>query len=72
MLFRNNIKFPQMPFSLIPKVLDIINMILFIRKKLQVINAKMSDSLSVHGVVPCPTICVHNAIRHNFLPHNEH
>ena len=47
MLFRDTVKFAHMPFGLVPKILDTIDMIFLISQKLRMMDAKMAESLVV-------------------------
>ncbi len=68
MVFGNTIVLAQMPFGLIPKVFNPIDVIMLVRKKLAVIDAIVLKLRYIQGIVRTIIVSVHNAIRHHLLP----
>ena len=67
MLLGNTVKFAQMPFCLIPKVLNAVYVVLTVSKFLGMVDAVMDKTAYVQLVVTAQTIRVNNAVRHDFL-----
>ena len=62
MLLRHTIESAQMSLCLIPKILNAIDVVLFIRKQLTVINAVMLKLGHIQGIVTTKSIGIDDAI----------
>ncbi len=60
----NAIVFAQVAFSLIPKVFDAIDVIVFVRKELTMVNTIVLKLGYVQGIVGTIIVCIDNTIRH--------
>ena len=65
--FRNAVKFAQMPFCLIPKVLNAVDVVPAVGKFLGMVDAVMDETAHVQLVVATQTIGINNTVRHDFL-----
>ena len=67
MVFGYPVVFTQMAFRLIPKVLNAIDVIVFVYKKLTMGNTIVLKLRHIQGVVGTIIVRIDNAIRHNLL-----
>ena len=67
MLLGNAVKFAQMPFCLIPKVLYPIDVVLTAGKRFGMVDAIMDETAHVQLVVAAQAIRVNNTVWHDFL-----
>ena len=67
MLCGNTIKFSHMPFGLIPKVLNPIDVILFVSKQFWVIDPVVLKLRHIQHVIRTVVIGVHNAVWFNLF-----
>ena len=65
--FRNAVKFAQMPFCLIPKVLNAVDVVPAVGKFLGMVDAVMDKTAHVQLIIAAQAIRVNNAVRHDFL-----
>ena len=65
MLLGNTVKLPHMTLRLVPKILDTVDMILFVCKKFGMVDAKMLKVRDVQDVVTAPTVRIDDTIRHH-------
>ena len=72
MNFWDAIIFSEVPFCLIPEVLNSIDMIVFVGKKLRMVNAIMLKFRYIQDIIRSITICIHNAVWLDFLPNNRY
>ena len=69
-LLLDTVKFSHMTLCLIPKILNPINVVLFVCKKFTMIDASMVKVTNIKCVVRSEGICVNNAIRLDFFTNN--
>jgi len=58
----------QMPFRLIPKVFNAIDVVLFVRKELAMVNAIVLELRHIQSIVRAIIVSIDNTIRHDLLP----
>lgn len=63
MHFRNAVKLSQMAFSLIPKILNSVNMVLFFCEVSTVIDTKMIKLTHIKHIIASVEISVHNTVQ---------
>ena len=71
MLFRDAVKFTQMPFCLTPKVLDSVDVVLFFSKMCAVVDTEMVKFAHIQYVITLVVIRINNAVGFNLLPNNR-
>ena len=71
MLLGNAVKFAQMPFCLIPKVLYPIDVVLPFGKVCTVVYAKVAKLTDTRRIVALITICINDAVRLYLLTDNR-
>ena len=62
MVFRYAVEFPHVAFRLVPKILDTVDVVLFVCKQFRVIDPHMTEIGDIEGVVAGPGIRVDDAI----------
>ena len=62
MVFRYAVEFPHVAFRLVPKILDTVDVALFVCKQFRVIDPHMTEIGDIEGVVAGPGIRVDDAI----------
>lgn len=67
MVFRNAIVLTQMSFGLIPKILDPIDVIMFVRKMRTMVNAIVLELRHIQGIVGTIKVRIDNTIRHHLF-----
>ena len=60
--FGNTVKLAQMAFSLVPKILNSVDVITTFRKVCAVIDAKMMKFTHIQYIITCIAICINNAV----------
>lgn len=59
---QNTVEFTHVALCLIPKILDPVDMIFLVCKKLRVINAEMLEFRDVQHVVTSPAVRINDAV----------
>ena len=62
MVLGDSVVFPQMPFRLIPKVFNAINMVRFVRKELAMVNAIVLELRHIQRVVGAIIVSIDNTV----------
>ena len=68
----NSVVFTQDAFCLIPKILNVVNVVLTVCKFLGMVDTVMDKTAYVQLVIAAQAIRVNNAVRHDFLCDNRH
>jgi len=61
--FRNAVKFAQMPFCLIPKVLNAVDVVLPFGKVCTVVGAQVAKLTDIRHIIALITTCINDAVR---------
>ena len=67
----NTIEFAHMTLCLVPKVLNAIDVILLVCKKLRVVDPEVFEVGNIQHVIPPPTIGIDDAVRHELTRHDR-
>ena len=67
-LFRDAIETAQVPFGLVPEILDPVDMVAVFRKGFRVIDPHMVELGNIQGVIAGEAICIDDAVRLDGLP----
>ena len=68
----NAVIFASDVLYLLPKILNVINVVLTVGKFLGMVDAVMDETAHVQLVVAAQTIGINNTVRHDFLSDNRH
>ncbi len=71
-LFRDAVIFSQMSLCLIPEILNAMDMVRAIGKKLRVIDKEMLELRNIKRVIALPAIGINDAIGRYFIGHDGH
>ena len=71
MLLGNAVKFVQMPFCLIPKVLNSVDVVLPVDKMCTVVDAQVAKLTDIRHIIALITICINDAVRLYLLTDNR-
>ena len=71
MLLRNAVKFVQMPFCLIPKVLNAVDVVLPVDKMCTVVDAQVAKLTDIQHIIALIAICINDAVRLYLLTDNR-
>ena len=69
--FRNAVKFAQMPFCLIPKVLNAVDVVLPFGKVCTMVDAQMAKLADIQHIIALIAICINDAVRLYLLTDNR-
>ena len=62
MLLGNTVKFAQMPFCLIPKVLNAVDVVLPVGKMCTMVDAQMAKLADIQHIIALIAICINDAV----------
>ncbi len=68
----NTVKFPHLPFGLVPKILNAVNVGLLMRQQFRMINPAVLELGNIEHVVWMIGIRVNDAVGNNFAFHDTH
>ena len=68
--FGETVKFSQMALRLVPKILNAIDVIMFISEPFTMVNSVMLKLRNIQRVVTSKTVCIHNTVWLYLLPNN--
>lgn len=71
MLLGNAVKFAQIPFCLIPKVLNAVDVVLPVGKMCTMVDAQMVKLTDIQHIIALITICINDAVRLDLLTDNR-
>ena len=71
MLLGNAVKFAQIPFCLIPKVLNAVDVVLPVGKMCTMVDAQMVKLTDIQHIIALITICINDAVRLYLLTDNR-
>ena len=71
MLLGNTVKFAQMPFCLIPKVLNAVDVVLPVGKMCTMVDAQMAKLTDIQHIIALIAICINDAVRLDLLTDNR-
>ena len=71
-MFRHAVEFPHMALGLVPKVLDAIDVVFFVREALRMIDPDVMEIRDIERVVACPAIRVDDAIGQDHAVYDRH
>lgn len=71
MLLGNTVKFAQMPFCLIPKVLNAVDVVLPVGKMCTMVDAQMAKLADIQHIIALIAICINDAVRLYLLTDNR-
>ena len=69
--FRNAVKFAQMPFCLIPKVLNAVDVVLPFGKVCTMVDAQMAKLTDIRHIIAFITIRINDTVRLDLLTDNR-
>ena len=70
-LFRHAVVTPQVPFSLVPKILNSVDVAFLFDECLRMINANMSELRDIQNVVGAEAVGIDDAVRLNAVSYNS-
>jgi len=62
MLLRNTVKLPPMSLSLIPQVLDPIDVIMLMSKEFRMVDSVVLKLGHIQGIIATPTVTIYDTI----------
>src|ERR1700679_4288782 len=72
-LFGDSVVFSEHPFCLVPKILNAVNVVMFLLGKMRtVVDAVVVESRYIQSVVTTVAISINNAVRRYFSDDNRH
>ena len=72
MRLRHTIKFTQMTFRLVPKILNPIDMIFNIHEGFRMVDPVMLKIADIENIIAAPAVRIDDAIGYNFAGHDGH
>ena len=70
-LFRHAVVTPQVPFSLVPKIFNSVDVAFLFDECLRMINANMSELRDIQNVVGAEAVGIDDAVRLNAVSYNS-
>lgn len=70
--FWNALIFSEVPFCLVPKAFDLIDMVMLMSKKLRMVNTIMLKFKHIEDIIRSVTVRINDAVWLDFLTNNRH
>ncbi len=68
----NTVEFAHVALSLVPEILDPVDVVVLICKEFRVVDPEVFEVGNIQHIVAPPTVLIDDAVRHNLAFHDRH